>query len=60
MTAGPPYRERSEPVGDALRDVRVEVDPGVDGHEKDGLNQDAREQELEVRSGRAAMAPPKR
>ena len=50
---GPPDRHRAEAVEDALRDVRVEREAGVDRGEGDGLHQDAGEQELDVGVGRA-------
>ena len=45
--------QRPEPVEDALGDVGVEVDADRDGAGRDGLRQDAGQQELQVVVGRA-------
>ena len=56
----PRDRQRPEPVEDALLDVGVEVDADRDRAHRDGLRQDARQQELQVVVRvEPATAPPK-
>src|ERR671916_1291108 len=50
-----PDRQRPEAVEDTLGDVGVQPHPGVHRDEHNGLDQDARQEELQVRAGRAGQ-----